>query len=123
MSAYSGVDFPYRAYSPLRSKKIIFNNINDIYDEIINIYEQSLSEGFSLGESLYKSTLFFSDHDLLLDQSMQNRIKEFQYCKQFSCPPYPSLNQTPVNIIDDFCIIEREVNSFNIKAQQEKRNA
>ena len=81
----------------------------DVYDEIIRLYEEAEKKGFNVGESIYKQSLYFVDHVLLLSEEMQDRIKEFQFCKQFNCPPYPSLNDTPPNIIDDFTIIEEEL--------------
>ena len=93
-----------------------------MHDEIVNIYELSESKGFNLGESLYKSSFHFVDLDLLVDNSMQNRIKEYNFCKQFSCPPCPSLQETPAIIIEQFSVIEEEYN-LCIKKHQEEKNA
>ena len=94
-----------------------------MYDEIIRLYDEAESKGFNLGEALYTQTFFFTDHALLLDNSIQNRIKEFTYCKQFSCPPYPSLQETPAIIIEQFSVIEQELNNCMAKKQREKSNA
>ncbi len=72
-----------------------------------------------MGEALYKQIYFFADPELLVDSSMQNRIKEFQYCKAFSCPPYPVLADTPYQIVDDFFVIEEEYTNFINKKQEE----
>ena len=95
----------------------------DVYDEIIRIYEEADAKGFNVGESVYDLSFFFADHDLLVDSNMQNRIKEYQFCKSFSCPPYPSLQETPANIIEQFSVIEQEFNSCIAKKQQEKKDA
>ena len=121
--AFSGVSFPYVALCPSTRKKAEFGSILDIYDEIIRLYEEADTKGFNVGEAIYTQSFFFADHELLLDSTMQDRIKEYQFCKQFSCPPYPSLQETPPNIIDDFTIIEQEVNHCMNKKQQEKQNA
>ena len=121
--AFSGVSFPYVALCPSTRKKAEFGSILDIYDEIIRLYEEADTKGFNVGEAIYTQSFFFADHELLLDSSMQDRIKEYQFCKQFSCPPYPSLQETPPNIIDDFTIIEQEINHCMNKKQQEKANA
>ena len=76
-----------------------------------------------MGEAIYTQSFFFADHELLVDSNMQNRIKEFQFCKAFSCPPYPSLKDTPAEIIDDFFIIEEEYKHCINKQQQEKKDA
>ena len=121
--AYSGIPFPYVALCPSTRKKAEFGSILDIYEEIIRLYEEADTKGFNVGEAIYTQSFFFADHELLLDSSMQDRIKEYQFCKQFSCPPYPNLQETPPNIIDDFTIIEQEINHCMNKKQQEKANA
>jgi len=122
--AYSGISFPYVALCPSKRKKSLFVSITDIYDEIIRLYEEAKTKGFNVGgEAIYTQSFFFADHELLIDSNMQNRIKEFQFCKAFSCPPCPSLQETPANIIDDFFIIEEEYNHCVAKQQQEKQDA
>ena len=95
----------------------------DVYDEIIKLYEEAESKGFNVGEAIYTQSFFFSDHELLVTATMQNRIKEFQFCKTFSCPPFPSLNETPADIVDDFFIIEEEHKNCINKVQEEKKDA
>ena len=107
--AYTGVSFPYVALSPSLRKNIEFGSILDVYDEIIRLADEAEQKGFKVGEAIYKQSFFFADHSLLLDEECQNRIKEFQFCKQFNCPPFPSLQETPPVIIDDFTIIEQEL--------------
>ena len=121
--AFEGVEFPYVALCPSTRKKAEFGSIKDVYDEIIRLYEEADTQGFNVGESIYIQSFYFADHALLVDSNMQNRIKEFQFCKTFSCPPYPSLQETPASIIDDFFIIEEEYNQCVKKQQKEKKDA
>ena len=95
----------------------------DVYEEIIRLYEEADTKGFNVGEAIYTQSFFFTNHALLLDQSMQNRIREYQFCKQFSCAPYPSLKETPAKLIDQFSVIEEECNFCVAKKQQEKKDA
>ena len=95
----------------------------EVYDEITGIYEMLESEGHELGANLYQYTFNFVDHALLVDTNMQNRIKEYQFCKQFNCSPYPSLQETPAKIIEQFSVIEEEFNFCVAKKQQEKKDA
>ena len=72
--------------------------------------------GSQLGYNLHKK-----GHEiLLLDSEKQNLIKKYQYCKAFNCPPYPSLNDTPANMVDAFMIIENEINNFKSENKNEK---
>ena len=107
--AFTGTSFPYVAKCPSNNLTSEFKGISDVYAEIVKLSEIAESEGFKVGEAIYTQSFFFADHSLLVDGEMQDRIKEFQFCKQFNCPPYPSLDQTPPNIIDDFTIIEQEL--------------
>ena len=68
-----------------------------------------------MGEALYEQALMFVNMDKLLNEECQTRIKEYQFCKDFNCPPYPSLKETPANIVDDFNIIQQEITQFSIK--------
>ena len=120
---YSEIPFPYVALCPSNRRKAEFGSILDIHDEIIRLYEEADTKGFNVGEAIYTQSFFFTDHEILLDSNMQNRIKEFRFCKTFSCPPHPSLQATPANIIDDFFIIEEEYNHCVAKQQQEKKDA
>ena len=95
----------------------------DVYDEIIKLYDKAEDKGYNVGEAIYEQSFHFVDHSLLLDEDCQDRITEYKFCKQFNCPPYPSLQETPPNIIDDFLIIEEEVNKYIAKKQKEQSNA
>ena len=119
----AGVSFPYVALCPSTRKKSEFKGITDVYDEIIRLYDEAEEKGFNVGEAIYTQSFFFADHSLLLDEDCQDRITEYKFCKQFNCPPYPSLQETPPNIIDDFLIIEQEYNLCVAKKQREKSNA
>ena len=121
--AYSGVSFPYVALCPSNRRKAEFGSILDIHDEIIRLYEEADTKGFNVGEAIYTQSFFFTDHALLVDNTIQNRIREYQFCKQFSCLPYPSLQETPVKIIEQFSVIEEEFNFCVAKKQQEKKDA
>ena len=95
----------------------------DVYDEILRLSDKAEGKGFKIGESIYKGTFFFVDHTLLVDQNIQNRIKEFQFCKAFTCPPYPSLAETPAIMVDDFFIIEEEFKNAQVRDREDKKDA
>ena len=97
--------------------------MTDVYDEIIRLYDEAESRGFNVGEAIYTQSFFFADNAKLVDSAFQDRIKEYQFCKTFSCPPYPSLYETPAKIVDDFFIIEEEFKLCSAKQQQENQNA
>ena len=94
----------------------MFTNMEDVYTELEACYDEIMQKNISsIGETLYTELFFFCNTSDLLDQDVQKRIKEYTYCKSFSCPPYPSLQQTPANIIDEFMLIEKELNHLKAK--------
>ncbi len=121
--ALTGVSFPYVAKCPSNRKKSEFKGMPDVYDEIIRLSDEAEAKGFNVGEAIYNQSFIFADHGLLLDDDCQSRITEYNFCKKFSCPPYPSLKETPPIIIDDFLIIEQEFDYCVAKKQREKSNA
>ena len=106
--------------SPSLRQRIKFDSLDDVYDEIERLYDEAKDKGFDLGESLYTQVPFFTDIYLLVQQKYQDRIKEYNFCKTFSCPPSQSLDKTPAHIIDDFIILDQEFNNYSNK---EKPNA
>ena len=121
--AFTGISFPYVALCPSIRKKSEFKDISDVHGELIRLSDEAEQKGFNVGEAIYTQSFFFADHNLLLSEECQNRITEYSFCKKFSCPPYPSLKETPPNIIDDFLTIEEEFNNCMAKKQKEKQNA
>ena len=100
----------------------VYESIDDIYNEILDLYIISDEQGFDIGHSLYSQCAFFADYELLVSFKFQDRIKEYNYCKAFSSPPYPSMQETPVEIIDDFMIIEYESNKIKEIRSKESNN-
>ena len=121
-TACSGLSFPYEAKCPSNGKKRVFEGIEEVYTEIINIYEATENQGMDIGQALYSSCAFFADYEFLVHSDIQNRIKEYNYCKTFSVPPYPSMQETPANLIEDFMTIEDECNKIRDKRNKELNN-
>ena len=99
-------------------QSIEFNNIDDVLDELYRLYDEAINKGYDLGEALYMQIAFFADPNLLIDIGSQNRIKEYQFCKRFSCPPYKDMQSTPANLIDEFMIIDQEFHNCEEKQQK-----
>ena len=84
-------------------------------------YNQCIEEGFKeLGLAIYEQALMFTSMEKLLDEQCQLRIREYQFCKDFNCPPYKSLNETPAEVVDDFSVIEQEMNQYKLRIQNGK---
>jgi len=80
----------------------------------LNCYQEIQDKGIRNGsEELYVEHFFFCNTSELLDAKIQQRIKEYNYSKAFNCPPYPSIVDTPAQVVDDFLQIENIM--INIK--------
>ena len=108
--------FPYKALSPVTGQTKMFNTMDDVYEELENCYDEIIEkEVKAIGETLYAEHFFFCNTSDLLDVSIQKRIKEYSYCQMFNCPPFPSLMETPANVVDDFMTIGREIKRLKSK--------
>ena len=118
-TAFTNVNFPYKALKLSIREQVEFNSIDDIYDELVSLYDEALEKGFDLGEALYTQAAFFTDYELLLNVEIQKMIKQYVFCQSFNCPPYPSLQDTPRNEIDDFLTIHNEYQAVKHSIQKQ----
>ena len=119
-SGYNGFNYPYKATSPVDGKKKLFNNIDDVHGELLNCYEELKEKNVTnISETLYIEHFYFANTTDLLDSKIQQRIKEYNFCKAFSVPPFPSLNDTPAKVVDDFL----EIENIMLNVAKEKNNA
>ena len=78
-------------------------------------YDEAKEKGYDIGEALYEQHFMFADSVMFLNQEHQNLIKKYIFCDNFKCPPYPSLQETPAQLVDDFLLIKREIQKANSK--------
>ena len=83
----------------------------------MDCHDEAIERGFDVGEALYNQLFFFSDPEHFYEIDCQNLIKKYIYCEAFNCPPYPSLEETPATLVDDFLLIKREINRANKKGK------
>ena len=107
--------------SPIDGKRKLFETIEDVYKELELCYDEIMEKNINeIGATLYEEHFFFCNTYELLDSDYQRKIKKYNFSKTFSVPPYPTLQDTPAEIIDDFMLIENELK--NIKSKQVKEN-
>lgn len=98
-----------------------FRSIEDVYEELLVCNKELEDKKITnVSETLYIEHFMFANTNELLDRKTQNRIKEYTFCKAFNCPPYPSLKQTPAEVVDDF--LEIELNMNRIKKESHGNN-
>ena len=96
-----------------------YRNLDDVYQELIALYDIAQEKGFDLGQELYTQSAFFVDYFLLLSEDIQLMIKDYLFCKTFNCPPYKSLADTPDELKNNFLIIDSEYGK--VKSENQKK--
>ena len=110
---FNGFEYPYFALSPTTGSNVRFDNLKDVEWELCRCYDECINNGVvNIGETLYVEHFFFCNTSELIDPIFQQTIKEYNFCKTFNCPPYPSIQDTPAEIFEDFLKIEKEVNMY-----------
>jgi len=91
-----------------------YRNLDDVYQELIALYDIAQEKGFDLGQALYTQSAFFVDYFLLLSEDIQSMIKDYLFCK-----PYKSLADTPDELKNNFLIIDSEYGK--VKSENQKK--
>ena len=106
--------------TPVDGKRKYFGSIKDVYRELELCYDEIMEKKINaIGETLYTEHFFFCNTYELLNADYQRKIKKYNFCKTFNTPPHPSLESTSAETIDDFMLIENEVNY--LKSQEAKK--
>ena len=108
-------EFPYQALNPVTQKQEVITGKEHIYDILMHCHAEATEKGYDVGEALYQQHFFFADTVQLYDVDCQNLIKKYIFCDTFKCPPYPSLQETPAELIDNFLLIKREIQKASVK--------
>ena len=102
-----------------KNQYVEYCDLEDVYEELIALYDNALEKGFDVGNALYTQAPFFVDYFLLLCVESQKLIKDYLFCKTFNCPPYKSLEETSDELKNNFLIIDNEYNK--VKSENQKK--
>ena len=109
-------------------KKITFNNVNDIWEYILLLKQESeklrkKGSEFTDLNNIYEQLPFFCCYDNILDEKYQKDIAKYIYCSETNTPPYlGSYGDIPILWIEKYFIIKSTINIRNKKIA-EKNNA
>ena len=96
--------------SPVTGKIVNFRSLEEVHLELCRSYDECVAKRIKeIGTTLYIEHFFFCNTNELLDKEAQMTINKYNFCKTFNCPPYPSMDQTPARIVEDFMNIDREI--------------
>ena len=80
-------------------------------------HQEAIEKGYDIGEALYTQLFFFADQAHIHDKDCQNLIKKYVFCDSFNCPPYPSLQDTPADLVDNFLLIKNEIKQLKVQTK------
>ena len=104
--------FPYKRQSPTTSKVRVYKNQDHVMSEIDKIYEKQIKSKYTLGRNLYFTLPLFCDPKCLFEDWVTEVVKEFRISKELNIPLARSLDEADSFMVDNFLIIENELNSI-----------
>ena len=122
-------EFPYEINSILSNdrKKIKFNNINDVWDYINLLCQESeehqkKGSSFTVLNDIFEQLPFFTCNNNIIDKTIQKDISRYVYSEATGTPPYKgSYDDTPHIWIQKYYIIREAMmireNKLRKKAQ------
>ena len=96
--------FPYRIQSPITSKQIRIESIDDVWAEI-----ESIDTPRSMGQEMFYLVPLFSRSEWLIDDWMWRMIEDYHLSKKFDLPLSHTLDDAPAEKLECFNIIENEL--------------
>ena len=105
-------EFPYKRQSPITSRVKTFNDQQDVDREIDRIYDKFKDSKFSIGRNLYFTLPLFCDPRCLYGEWLNDTVKEYRITTHLNIPIAKSLDEADSFIVDNFLIIENELNSI-----------
>ena len=124
-------EFPYKIRSIIssdRGKQIEFEDVNDGWDYIILLKEESENQQrqgslFTTLNDIYEQLPFFCCYNNILDEDSQKDIAKYLYCNETNTPPYTgSYGETPVSWIEKYFIIKSTLEMRNKKLLEKNKN-
>lgn len=127
-------DFPYEIRSILyedRNKKIVFNNMTDVWDYVQLLQHESEEHrkkggSFTILNNIFEQLPFFVCVNNILDEDAQKDITRYIYAKDTNTPPYKgSFGDTPHTWIQKYYIIKNALNlrdDIHRRKLEQKRN-
>tara|TARA_R110000765_G_scaffold88673_1_gene169551 strand:+ start:355 stop:753 length:399 start_codon:yes stop_codon:yes gene_type:complete len=106
--------FPYNRQSPITSKARAYKNEEDVLSEIDKIFDKQSASKFTIGRNLYFQLPLFCDPRCLYEDWISETIKEYRISKELNIPIARSLDEADSYLVDNFLIIESELNSIRI---------
>ncbi len=112
-----------------KNKIITFNNVNDIWDYILLLKQESESfrkkgSKFSDLNNIYEQLPFFCCYNNILDEKHQEDIGRYIYCQETGTPHYKGdYDDTPIIWIEKYFIIRSTLEMRKNKLSEKMNHA
>jgi len=108
------LEFPYKRQSPVSKKVKTYENIEQVWEEIIELVEGWTDSRFSLGRNLYFHLPLFMNPKWIIDNEDGTLLREYQWIKEFNIPLAQDLDSADASKIEIFDIIRNEINAIKL---------
>tara|TARA_R100000458_G_scaffold40557_1_gene38130 strand:- start:7760 stop:8158 length:399 start_codon:yes stop_codon:yes gene_type:complete len=115
-------EFPYDARSFSQKKTIKYQNIDEVVNELVFLYDEAVQGGFPVGQALFLQHGFFSNQKNLINNNYMTEIYGMRYSQASNTPPFKSLQETPAEYIDRYTAYCEEVASIRKKEREDAAN-
>lgn len=112
--------FPYIGETPISRKVKEFNDVDDIYEEVMEISNASDNKR-TIGQELWYLIPLFANPKYLLSDESFNLINEYHYIIDYHIPLGRTLDETDAHKLEYFTIIKNEM-SVALKHRQDKHD-
>ena len=108
------LEFPYKRQSPVSKKVKTYENIEQVWEEIIELVEGWTDSRFSLGRNLYFHLPLFMNPKWIIDNEDGTLLREYQWIKEFNIPLAQDLDSADASKIEIFDVIRNEINAIKL---------
>ena len=108
------LEFPYRRQSPATKEVKMYENINDVWDDIHLLVDKWGDNKYSLGRNLYFHLPLFMNPKWIIDDSDQLLLREYSWIKEFNIPLANTLDEVDAHKLEVFDSIKNEINEIKL---------
>tara|TARA_R100000234_G_C4967485_1_gene164640 strand:+ start:302 stop:706 length:405 start_codon:yes stop_codon:yes gene_type:complete len=105
-------EFPYKRQSPVTKRTRTYKDEKDVLHEIDRMFDKFTDSKFSIGRNLYFMLPLFCDPKILYEDWIKEIVKQYNIVNNLNIPIARSLEEADSYIVDNFLIINNELNSI-----------
>ena len=108
------LEFPYKRQSPVTKRVKTYKNIEQVWEEIIELVDRWKDSKFSLGRNLYFHLPLFTNPEWIINSDDNIYLKEYNLIKEFNIPLGKDLDSSDAERLEILDIIRNEINGIKL---------